>query len=322
MEEKLLHVSSSPHVRNTRNTTSIMLDVVIALLPASIYGVYHFGWHSALVIIITVLTCVLSEYLWEKALHKKVTIKDLSAVVTGMILALNMPPMIPLWVPVIGGVFAIIIVKQLYGGLGQNFMNPALAARCFLLISFAGLMTNFSCAKIGFDSVTSATPLAMIKAGDLSTSLSDLYLGRIPGTIGEVSTILLLFGALYLWVRDVVTLEVPLSYIATFAVFCLIFKNFDFHYMLCQLCAGGLVFNAFYMANDYVTSPRTPLGEIMYGVLLGIITGIFRLFGASAEGASYAVLLGNMLTPLIDKAAIKIIKKINRRNAFRKEAKA
>ena len=193
--EKMLHVSSSPHVRDGVTTPVLMYDVTIAMLPAAAFGVYHFGFHALLVLLVTTAACVLSEYIYERLMGKPVTIKDGSAVITGMILALNMPPEIPLWIPVLGGVFAIIVVKQLYGGLGQNFMNPALAARCFLLISFAGRMSTFT-----LDGVTAATPLALMRSGE-GADLTALFLGTIPGTIGEVSKLALLIGAAYLLIR-------------------------------------------------------------------------------------------------------------------------
>lgn len=296
----LLHVSSSPHVRCKDTTQNIMLDVVIAMLPAAAFGVYRFGVYALAVMVATVAACVVSEYVWQKLMHKPITISDCSAVVTGMILALNMPPEIPVWIPMLGGVFAIIIVKQLYGGLGQNFMNPALAARCFLLISFAGLMNNFSSASIGFDSLTSATPLAAMRAGS-SVDLSALFLGLIPGTIGEVSTLALLIGGVYLIVRKVISPKIPLVYIGTFAVFVFLFGGFDISYTLNQVCAGGLVFGAFFMATDYVTSPITPNGQVVYGIILGVITGVFRLWGASPEGVSYAIILSNLFVPMIER---------------------
>ena len=277
---KLLNVSSSPHVRCSVNTQNLMLDVVIAMLPAAAFGVYNFGFHALLVLLVTSAVCVASEYVYEKLMHKPITIADGSALVTGMILALNMPPQIPVWVPALGGIFAIIVVKQLYGGLGQNFMNPALAARCFLLISFAGMMNNFSAASLGFDSVSGATPLAAMRAGQ-SVDLASMFIGRIPGTIGEVSTIALLIGGIYLLVRKVISWRIPVIYIGTVAVFVFIFGGFDVNYVLCQVCGGGLIFGAFFMATDYVTSPITPMGQIVFGVVLGLLTGIFRLWGAS-----------------------------------------
>ena len=300
---KLFNVSSSPHVRNNDTTQRIMRDVAIAMLPATAYGVYQFGLYSLLIVIVTVVSCVVSEYVWEKAMKKPVTVYDCSAVVTGMILALNMPPEIPFWIPMLGGVFAIIVVKQLYGGLGQNFMNPALAARCFLLISFAGSMNSFSSAKLGFDSLSGATPLAQLRAGE-TVNLMDLIIGRIPGTIGEVSVIALLIGGIYMIARKVISPRIPLIYIGTVAVFVFVFGGFDVQYMLSEICAGGLVFGAFFMATDYVTSPITPKGQVVYGLILGILTGTFRLWGASPEGVSYAIILSNLMVPLIERVTL------------------
>ena len=298
--EKLLKVSSSPHVRDGVTTQRLMFDVVIAMIPASVYGVWQFGMNALLVLIATVIASVAAEYLYEKLMHKPITISDGSAVVTGMILALNMPPEIPVWIPVLGAFFAIIVVKQLYGGLGQNFMNPALAARCFLLTSFALFMNNFSSAKLGFDSLTSATPLAQLRAGE-TVDLASLVIGRIPGTIGEVSVIALLIGAIYMVVRKVISPVIPLIYIGTVFVFTFLFGGFNLTYSLSEICAGGLIFGAFFMATDYVTSPLTPKGQIVYGLILGIVTGIFRLWGASPEGVSYAIIFSNLLVPLIER---------------------
>lgn len=300
---KLLNVSSSPHVRCSVNTQSLMLDVVIAMLPAAAFGVYNFGFHALLVLLVTSAVCVASEYVYEKLMHKPITIADGSALVTGMILALNMPPQIPVWVPALGGIFAIIVVKQLYGGLGQNFMNPALAARCFLLISFAGFMNNFSSAKLGFDSMSGATPLAAMRAGN-DVDLMSLIVGRVPGTIGEVSVIALLIGAVYMIARKVISPRIPLIYIGTVAVFIFLFGGFDITYVAKEVCAGGLIFGAFFMATDYVTSPLSKTGQVVYGLFLGILTGIFRLWGASPEGVSYAIILGNLFVPLIEKVTL------------------
>ncbi|MBS6517401.1 MAG: RnfABCDGE type electron transport complex subunit D [Clostridium sp.] len=301
--EKLLNVSSSPHVRNKITTQNLMFDVAIAMIPASVYGVWQFGMHALLVLIATVVSCVLSEYVYEKLMKKPITVSDGSAVVTGMILALNMPPEIPLWIPFLGGIFAIIVVKQLYGGLGQNFMNPALAARCFLLISFAGFMNNFSSAKLGFDSMSGATPLAAMRAGN-DVDLMSLIVGRVPGTIGEVSVIALLIGAVYMIARKVISPRIPLVYIGTVAVFIFLFGGFDITYVAKEVCAGGLIFGAFFMATDYVTSPLSKTGQVVYGLFLGILTGIFRLWGASPEGVSYAIILGNLFVPLIEKVTL------------------
>lgn len=302
--KKLAHVSSSPHFRTSVTTQKLMLDVVIAMIPAFLWGVWHFGPYALLVTVATVLACVVSEYAYERLMKLPVTISDCSAVVTGMILALNMPPEIPLFIPILGGVFAIIVVKQLYGGLGQNFMNPALAARCFLMISFAKPMTDFSM-RGAVDAVSTATPLAELKAGG-SVSLTDLFIGNIPGTIGEVSTIALLLGAAYLLAKKVISIRIPGMYILSFVVFMLIFSGhgLDPYYLACQVCGGGLIFGAFFMATDYVTGPLTPAGQLVYGVILGVLTGIFRVFGASAEGVSYAIILSNILCPLIEKCTV------------------
>lgn len=297
---RLLNVSSSPHVRDQVTTSNIMFDVAIAMLPAAAFGVYQFGLNALIIIIGTVLACVASEYVYEKGMKKPITIADGSALVTGMILALNMPPEIPVWIPMLGGVFAIIVVKQLYGGLGQNFMNPALAARCFLLISFTGKMTTFT-----LNGVTGATPLAVLKSGG-SVDVAAMFVGKIPGTIGEVSVIALLIGAAYMLWKKVITIRIPAAYLISFSLFVLLFggHGLDMNYLLAHLCGGGLIFGAFFMATDYVTSPITPKGQILFGILLGVLTGLFRLFGGSAEGVSYAIIISNILVPLIEKITL------------------
>lgn len=300
---KLLNLSSNPHIRDNVTTAEIMRDVFIALIPTTLYGIIQWGFNAALVCILTVAAAVLSELVYEKCMKLPITIKDWSAAVTGLILALNCPPNIPAWIPCLGAVFAIIIVKQLYGGLGKNFMNPALAARCFLLISFAGKMTSFT--GVGADALSGATPLAFMKTNPDAIAKIDLgaaFLGRIPGTIGEVSKLCVLVGAAYLLIRKVISPKIPLIYIGTVAVFTLLFggHGFDLYYLACELCAGGLIFGAFFMATDYVTSPITPLGQIIFAVMLGILTGLFRLFGGSAEGVSYAIIICNILVPMIN----------------------
>ena len=309
---ELYHVSSSPHVRAKDTTSRIMLYVIIALLPTSIFGIVNFGYKAAVLILVSVASCIASEWIFNLIVHKKNTVSDLSAVVTGLLLALNLPASLPWWEAVIGSVFAIVIVKMMFGGLGQNFMNPALAARCFLLISFAGMMNNFSSARLGFDSVSGATPLAAMRAGQ-SVDLASMFIGRIPGTIGEVSTIALLVGGIYLLVRKVISWRIPVIYIGTVAVFVFIFGGFDVNYVLCQVCGGGLIFGAFFMATDYVTSPITPMGQVVFGVVLGLLTGIFRLWGASPEGVSYAIILSNLFVPMIERVTLP--------KAFGKEAK-
>ncbi len=296
----LRKVSSSPHIRDKVTSANIMRDVVIALLPASLFGVYHFGMKALLLVLITIATCVATEYIYEKLMHKPVTVGDYSAVVTGLLLSLNLPVSATWWMAVLGGIFAILIVKQLFGGLGQNFMNPALGARCFLLISFAGRMTNFA-----YDTFTGATPLAVLREGGTVDTLQ-MVIGNTAGTIGETSTIAILIGAAYMLYRGVINIKIPGTYLVTFVVFILLFggHGLDGSYLLAQLAGGGLMLGAWFMATDYVTSPITPAGQIVYGVALGILTGIFRCFGASAEGVSYAIIFSNLLVPLIEKYTV------------------
>lgn len=311
----LLNISSSPHVRDKSSTRSIMWDVIFALIPTSIFGIYNFGIRAAVLIAVCIATCLLSEYIWQKCMKLPLTVNDGSAVLTGLLLALNLTPTFPIWMAILGSIFAIIIVKQLFGGLGQNFMNPALGARCFLMVSFAGQMTSFA-----HDGITGATPLAIIKAGSRSdsiqkiltsgdgktqeaTSLLKMFIGSTGGTIGETCAIALLIGAAYLLIRKIISWRIPVCYIAVFAIFILLFggRGFDLTYLAAELCGGGLLLGAFFMATDYVTSPLTPKGQIVYGLILGIVTGIFRLWGASQEGVSYAIIFSNLLVPLIER---------------------
>ncbi len=295
----LLKVSSNPHVRSKVNTVGIMFAVVLALLPAAGFGIYNFGIRAFLVILVTIASTVLTEFLFG-LYKKKQTIGDLSAVVTGLLLAMNLPVNIPLWMAALGGVFAILVVKCLFGGLGQNFMNPALAARCFLLISFPKQMTDFVT-----DAYTGATPLAALKAGG-EVNILDMVIGTIPGTIGETSVIAIVIGACLLILLGIIDLRIPGSYIVTFVVFIGLFggHGFDMAYISAQMAGGGLMLGAFFMATDYVTRPITVKGQYVYGIVLGILTGIFRVFGASSEGVSYAIILGNLLVPLIEKMTV------------------
>ncbi len=329
----LLNVSASPHTRSRSTTTTIMQDVTIALIPASIFGIFNFGINAVLIIITSIVTSVLTEYAYEKAMKKPLTTGDFSAVVTGLLLALNLSPAVPLWIPVIGSVFAILVVKMLYGGIGQNFMNPALAARCFLLISFAGRMNNFAISQvsksdsvpgifqylnkgiIAIDGVSGATPLAALRAGE-SVDLMNLFIGKTAGTIGETSVAAILIGAVYLLLKKVITLRIPLLYLVSFSIFILIFggKGFDINFLMGHLFGGGLMLGAFFMATDYATSPITRKGHIVYGIMLGVMTGLFRLFGASPEGVSFAIIFCNLLVPLIEKVTLP--------NMFGKEASA
>lgn len=292
-----MNVSSNPHVRHKDTTSSIMLDVVIGLLPATLFGIYNFGLSAAILVIVTTLSAVAAEAGCQVLLHRKVTIKDCSALVTGLLLALNLPPDFPIPMAILGSLFAIVVVKQVFGGIGQNFMNPALAARCFLLISFTGRMTAFT-----YDGISGATPLNMLKQGE-EISVKNMFLGNIGGTIGETSTLAILVGAIYLVIRKIISLRIPLAYICTFAIFVLLFggHGFDIRFLCAHLCGGGLMLGAFFMATDYVTSPITNMGKIIFGIILGLLTGMFRIFGPSAEGVSYAIIIGNILVPLIEK---------------------
>ncbi len=298
--DKKFNVTSAPHDRGRMDTQKIMLCVLISLLPATFFGIYNFGYKAAIIIVVTVATCVVSEFLFNLIVKKDQTIKDLSAVVTGLLLALNLPHTLPWWMAVIGGVFAIVVVKMLFGGLGQNFMNPALGARCFLLISFTSYMTSFS-----YDGITEATPLALLKNGESVDPLK-MLLGTEAGTIGETSVVFLLIGAIFLILIGIIDIRIPGAYLITFALFIMIFggHGFDMTYLIEHLCGGGLVLGAFFMATDYVTSPITPLGKVIFGIILGLLTGIFRLFGSNAEGVSYAIIIGNLLVPLIEKITI------------------
>ncbi len=300
MNEKY-RVSSSPHIRDKITSSNIMLMVVIGLLPATVFGIWNFRHENAwILVVVTTVAAVLSEYIYEKLMHKPITINDFSAVVTGLLLALNLPPTLPWWMGVLGSVFAIVVVKQLFGGLGQNFMNPALAARCFLLICFTGQMTSFV-----YDGVTGPTPLANLKAGEAVNTM-DMLIGNIRGTIGETSVIAIMIGAMFLILMGVIELTIPASYLISFVVFIVIFggHGLDAQYITAHLCGGGLMLGAWFMATDYVTSPITTKGRILYGVCMGLLTGLFRLFGGSAEGVSYAIIISNLLVPLIEKITL------------------
>ena len=297
---ELMKVSSNPHIRDKMSTDKIMLAVIVALMPTTIFGIWNFGIRAALIIAVTIASTVLTELIYEKLMKKEVTIWDFSAVVTGLLLALNLPVSVPWWIGVIGGVFAILVVKMLFGGLGQNFMNPALGARCFLLISFASIMTNFDC-----DAYTGATPLASLRAGE-SVNVFNMVVGTEAGTIGETSMLCIVLGACLLIWLEIIDLRIPGTYIISFLIFMVLFggHGLDRYYLSAQLAGGGLMLGAFFMATDYVTRPVTKKGQYIYGIFLGVMTGIFRVFGASAEGVSYAIILGNILVPLIERVTL------------------
>ncbi len=310
--QELLTLSPSPHMKSATTTRQIMLDVLIALLPAYIWGVFMSGVRAAAVGVLCVACCVIFEALCELILRRPVTVGDLSAAVTGLLLAMNISAAVPLWMPVVGSFFAIVVVKQLFGGLGKNFVNPALAARVFLF-GWASEMTVFSEAgrRISSLSVTlgegditaGATPLASLSAGSLpDATLGDMFLGNIGGCIGEVSTLLLLLGGLYLLVRRVITWHIPVCFIGTVAVLSYLFPTMtnSASFMLYELMAGGLVLGAVFMATDYVTSPMTPTGRVVYGIGCGVITFLIRRFGGYAEGVSFAILIMNLLVWYLD----------------------
>ena len=321
-----LNVSSSPHITGNRTTRGIMLDVVIALIPAMIAATLLYGFYSLFIIGISVGSCVLAEFLFNKIRKQEQTIYDCSAVVTGVILALNLPPTVPFYVPIFGGFFAIMLVKMLFGGIGKNFANPAITARIFLLLAWTGTMTTFvkpidfsngfgamfenfkytfgafnSDLETSLKAVTGATPMAGIHEGNLEgINVLDMFLGRIGGSMGETSALALLIGGIYLIIKKVIDWKIPTIYLGTVAILTLCFKQ-DIAYLLPSLFGGGLMLGAFFMATDYATSPNTKVGVCIYAFGLGLFTTLFRIFGSMPEGVSYAILLMNILVPLIDK---------------------
>ena len=302
MEERLF-VSSSPHIRDENTIQKIMLDVIIALLPATLGALYYFRINGAKIIILSVLTAVASEAVFQKIRKQPITINDLSAVVTGLLLAFNMPASAPWWIPVLGAVIAIVVVKQFFGGIGHNFMNPALAARIMLMVSYTGHMTNWI--EPGVDAISTATPLSFVKGlaevPDNAPKLFDMLIGNIGGSLGETSAILLILGGIYLVYRGVISIQVPAVYIATVAVFTLIFGQFNVYFMVYHLLAGGLMLGAIFMATDYASAPVTPMGRIIFAFGCGVLTSIFRLYGGYPEGVGFSILLMNIAAPLIEK---------------------
>jgi len=309
-----LTVSSSPHIRSKESVSRIMLDVVLALIPAGIAAVLVFGWRVVLVIGISVFFAVATEALIQKLTKQPVTINDWSTVVTGILLAYNLPPTAPLWLPAIGSIIAIALVKQAFGGLGQNFMNPALAARAILLAAWPVQMTdwmipgeNAGGAATAVDALSSATPLEILKAGAgdaVLPSLWNAFIGNIGGCIGEVSSLALLLGAVYLLYRRVISWRIPFTYIGTVALLTWMFGGDGGLFTgngIYHIFVGGLILGAFYMATDYSSSPVTPKGQVIMGVGCGILTAVIRLLGGYPEGVSYSILIMNIATPLIDK---------------------
>lgn len=294
-------ISSSPHLRDNVTTARIMQDVCIALLPAAAAGVLFFGYRSLVILALSIAAAVLSEHFYCKAAHQRSTIGDFSAVVTGMLLAMNLPSTVPYWMPVVGSVIAILLVKMIFGGIGQNFANPALAARAILSLSWASLMNTFATPAFGnlagVDAVASATPIA---AKDYT--LAQLFLGNIPGTLGETCKLALLIGAAYLLWRRVISWHIPAAFIGTFAVCYLIGTGFDLGATLYQVLSGGLILGAFFMATDYSSSPATDKGKLVFGVGCGLLLFIFRFCKSTpAEWCSFAILLMNVVSPLIER---------------------
>ena len=304
MENKLF-VCSSPHLRDDSTTQRIMLDVLVALLPATVAGILNFRLRAALVIIVTVASCILWEYLIRKWLKREQTIGDLSAAVTGLLLALNFPATVPLWIAFVGSFIAIVIVKQLFGGIGQNFVNPALGARVILVVSWAKQMTGW--VAPGPDAVSTATPLGLLKEGGAQfTDYSSMFWGNIGGCIGETSAFAILLGGIYLLLRRVITWEIPFIYIGTvgFMTFVLGPQGMFTGDALYHVLAGGLMIGAFFMATDYATSPITLKGRVIYALGCGVLTVVFRLYSNMPEGVSFAIILMNIVTPLIDRYTI------------------
>ncbi|MGL4606901.1 MAG: RnfABCDGE type electron transport complex subunit D [Eubacteriaceae bacterium] len=318
MNELNLTVSSSPHIRAKHSTASIMQNVIIALLPALAVAGYVFGLWALALVGICIISCVITEGVIQKLLKKPITVNDWSAVVTGVLLAFNLPINAPWWIAVVGSVFAIAIVKQCFGGLGQNFMNPALAARAFLLASWPTRMTS-SAFIPGADTVTTATPLALLKAGELGSmpTTLDLFLGMngVYGCIGEISAAALILGGIYLIVRGIISWRIPTIYIVTVGIFALLIGQDP----LVHIFSGGLMLGAFFMATDYASSPVTPKGQIVYAIGCGLLTMIIRAYGGYPEGVSYSILLMNVATPLIERFTQNKVYGVSKK---KKEAKA
>lgn len=297
-------VSGTPHVRSKESIQSIMRDVIIALVPATAMGIYYFGLKALILIVAAIVSSVFFEWLYEKITKKPVTISDLSAVVTGLLLAMNLPASAPVWVPIVGSAFAIIFAKQLFGGLGQNFINPALAGRAFLLASYPTEMTTWT-APTGFsgaDAVAVATPLAELKAGTgLSASLGDLIVGNVGGCIGETCAIALIIGGIYLLYKHVISWKIPVIYIATVFILFAVIGRHGVRMPIQEIMAGGVMLGGIFMATDYASSPVTPKGQIIFAVGAGLITYLIRTFGGYPEGVSYSILLMNVCVPLIER---------------------
>ncbi|OGX17574.1 MAG: NADH:ubiquinone oxidoreductase [Omnitrophica WOR_2 bacterium RBG_13_44_8b] len=303
MEDRLI-VSASPHLHNRESVSKIMWTVVISLIPAGIAGIFIFGLNALWVILLGVISALATEAILQLATKRKVSVLDASAILTGLLLAYNLPPDVPFWLPIVGSIFAIAIGKQAFGGLGQNIFNPALVGRVFLMASWPKYMTTFT-RPLSYDAVTSATPLAMLKEGKLLENISymDLFLGKRGGCIGEVCILALVLGALFLLIKGYISWHIPFTYVLTMGIFTYIFgqKGIFSGDWLFHILSGGLILGAFFMATDYVTSPLTYKGQIIFGAGCAILTAVIRLWGGYPEGVSYAILMMNAATPIIDR---------------------
>lgn len=300
MENNKINISAAPHIRDDVSTSSIMLDVIIALLPCTIFAFINVGIKAVMIVCLSLVSAVLSETLFNIIIKKKNTIGDLSAVVTGLILALTLPQDVEWFMPIIGAIFAIVVAKMLFGGLGQNFINPAASGRVFLTISFANAMNTFT-----YDGVTQATPLALARNGEVVDLTKD-FLGFIPGAIGELSVVAILIGGIYLLIKRIIDFRIPVVYMLTMILFIIIFsgRGSDYNFIITQAISGGAMFAAFFMATDYVSSPTTKLGKVIFAVFLGIMNGIFRLFSNLTEGCQFSIMLANLLVPFINKITL------------------
>ncbi len=288
-----MNITTSPHISSADNTSGVMLDVIFALLPATICGIFFFGFHAALIVAVSVASAVAAEYIWCRAIKKEPSLRDLSAIVTGLLLGLNMPPTLPLWMAALGSAIAIVIVKQMFGGLGHNFANPAITARIVLMVSFPTAMTTFVDPFVASDAVSTATPLS--GSQQIPTDITGLFFGNYPGCIGETSALLLLAGGIYLVLRKVISPHLPLAFFASAAALSALLGENPLYTIL----SGGMMLGAIFMATDYVTSPPTKWGKVIFGIGAGLITVVIRHFGNIAEGISFAILLMNILTPHI-----------------------
>ena len=331
---KKLTVSASPHVRSNETTTGIMLDVILALVPALVMSAIYFGSRALVLTAVTVASCVLSEFVCRKVMKRDNTLGDLSAVVTGIILAFNLPATLPLWMAAIGGIIAIVVVKQMFGGIGQNFVNPAMTARIILMVSFPTAMANWVVSGSdawSADAITAATPMAtlagakggnLVAVSDSLPSIAEMLLGRHGGSMGEVCSVALICGGLYLLLRKVISPIIPFFFIGTVAVFMFFAGDGNIEFVVYQLLGGGLMLGAFFMATDYATSPITKKGKIIFAIGCGLITSVIRIYGSLPEGVSFSIILMNILVPHIENFTLSKPFGFVKEKKEKKEAKA